>query len=121
MVNELQALKPLKASVYICQVSGEHSSSITKILAYRTTSPVTFSCLLVSNCLGSILKLQTSMSSEPLMFVSKKTPNNAVMPQSSTIVIVLVHRKHNKYNHALQHITALLGVFWRQPSKSHET
>ena len=35
------------------------------------------------------------------MFVSKKMPNNAVTPQSSTVLIVLVNNQHNEYGWAL--------------------
>ena len=56
------------------------------------------------------------------LFVSKKTPNNAAMPQSLVVLIVLVNDQHNEYHQALWHHSIVWRLFGdKQTSKSHET
>ena len=50
------------------------------------------------------------MSHEILMFVCNKTPCNAVMPQSSSVLIVLVTNQLNEYNRGCD-IVALYDGF----------
>ena len=57
-----------------------------------------------------------------VFFVSKKIPNNAVMPQSSVVLIVLVTSLRNEYNRALLCHSIIWKFFGdKKTSKSLET
>ena len=69
---------------------------------------------------------KATKSGEILMFVSKKMPNNAVMPLRWVVLIVLVgdevEDQNDEYNPSLWHHSIVWHLFGdKQTSKSHQT